>query len=135
MDGYAINTDHISRENFEVLLVSSSDKDLCKQQDTTLPVLWSHVVKDYIYAGDTNRSDSEFISTTTFASIEKRRQRAIQRHSQRGVVGACIITFIGRDGKVYVVYTTHTRRSAAANKLRSLCHRSAMSFLHQENHT
>ena len=60
MDGYDINIVHISRQNCGVLLVSLSNKDLCtpNQQDTTLPVLWTHVVKDFIYAGDTNRSDS-----------------------------------------------------------------------------
>ena len=44
MDGYDINIDHISRQNCGVLLVSLSNKDLCNQQDTTLPVLWTHVV-------------------------------------------------------------------------------------------
>ena len=46
MDGYDINIVHISRQNCGVLLVSLSNKDLCtpNQQDTTLPVLWTHVV-------------------------------------------------------------------------------------------
>ena len=46
MDGYDINIDHISRQNCGVLLASLSNKDLCtpNQQDTTLPVPWTHVV-------------------------------------------------------------------------------------------
>jgi hypothetical protein len=46
MDGYDINIDHISRQNCGVMLASLSNKDLCtpNQQDTALPVLWTHVV-------------------------------------------------------------------------------------------